>query len=293
MGRRLLVALLAALALGGAAGCGGDDVDSVGERARTELERARRQGEDVRKRVVAIGERLRRRVREVLDDIRQAVPRASQPQPRTAGRTATATIDGYLTDVLGSIDRYWTRTLREAGLPEPRVRYLWVPPGRRAITGCRTVADENAAFYCTADDTIYLSQQLASELWRGISDTFPGERAGYGRAVGDFGLAYVVAHEYAHNIQNELGFYSLSPTRGAKPFELQADCMAGLWANSVLREGRIRPGDVEEAVSTATAAGDFDYTNAQHHGTPQERRDAWLLGYRSGDPRRCGDFIPV
>jgi uncharacterized protein len=212
--------------------------------------------------------------------------------PRTAGRTESSAIDTYLTEVIRSVDRYWTRTLTESGLREPRVGYVWVEPGRRVATACQAVADENAAFYCTGDDTIYLSQELASQLWDGISGAFPGERAGYGRAVGDVGLAYIVAHEYAHNVQHELGFYSLNPNTGAKPFELQADCMAGLWANSVQREGRLKEGDVQEAMSTALAAGDFDYTNMQHHGTPQERRDAWLLGFESGDPARCQDLMP-
>jgi predicted metalloprotease len=302
----IIAGLLAALCLLRATACGEDEagrlaergraqaerVRTEAERVRAEAERARRRAGELRKEALRISEELSRRVVEVLEDIRQAVPEASLPRPRTEGRTEAGAVDEYLTEVLDSVDRYWTRTLKASGLREPRVLYLWVPPGERAATGCQTVADDEAAFYCPADDTLYVSQQFASDLWNGISDTFPGERGGYGEAVGDFGLAYVVAHEYAHNVQAELGFYSLSPTRGAKPFELQADCMAGLWANSVLREGRIEPGDVEEAVSTALAAGDFDYTNAQHHGTPEERRDAWLLGYESCEPSRCGEFMP-
>jgi predicted metalloprotease len=168
-----------------------------------------------------------------------------------------------------------------------------VPRDGIARTGCGVAADDSAAFYCPADDTIYIAQEFAAKLWNGVSGDFPGERAGYGRAVGDFGVAYVVAHEYAHNVQQELGLYTLSPRTGAKPFELQADCMAGLWSNSVYREGRLGPGDVEEAMSTASAAGDFDYNNAQHHGTPDERREAWLLGYRTGDPSICQRFVPT
>jgi predicted metalloprotease len=46
-------------------------------------------------------------------------------------------------------------------------------------------------------------------------------------------------------------------------------------------------------MGTAAAAGDFDFQNAQHHGTPQERRDAWVLGFRSGDPSVCGRYVPA
>ena len=77
------------------------------------------------------------------------------------------------------------------------------------------------------------------------------------------------------------------PRDGVKAFELQADCMAGLWGNAVYREGRYDDRDVEEAISTAQAAGDFDYGNAQHHGTPDERRTAWLAGFQTGDPAQC------
>ena len=294
----LLAGLLAVLCLAGAAGCGGDDGGSPGGETTTTAERIRERTEELRdrarrfrERASRLGDRLSRRVRDVLDDLERAVPETSRELPRSQGRTETSAIDGYLTEVIGSVDGYWTSTLRASGIEEPRVRYLWVAPGERAGTACRTVADDNAAFYCPADDTIYVAQALASDLWNGLSETFPGERAGYGRAIGDFGLAYVLAHEYAHNVQAELGLYRLNPRTGTKAFELQADCMAGLWANSVLKEGRIRPGDVDEAVSTATAAGDFDYTNEQHHGTPAQRRDAWLLGYETGEPARCFEFL--
>jgi predicted metalloprotease len=296
--RRLLTLVSALLCLAGATACGEDDAGRLAERGRAEAarvqeeaQRARRRAEELRNDALRVSERLRRRVREVLEDIEQAVPEASLPQPSSQGRTETNAVDQYLTDVLGSVDSYWTRTFDASGIREPRVGYLWVAPGDRVGTACGVVADDDAAFYCPRDDTIYIARRFASDLWEGISDTFPGERSGYGDAVGDFGLAYVVAHEYAHNVQAELDFYSLSPNRGAKPFELQADCMAGLWANSVLQEGKIEPGDVEEAVSTALASGDFDYNNAQHHGTPQERRDAWLLGYETGEPVRCAEMI--
>jgi predicted metalloprotease len=282
---RLLIVLLLTLAL---AGCGSEDADRVERDVRERAERVQARAEGVR-------DRVRKRVNDVLEDIRKAVPEATREQqaPSSRGRTQSGEIDAYLTEVIESVDRYWSLTLAASGRKAPEVSYYWVPRGRRVRSGCRVVADSRAAFYCPADDTIYVAQKLASDVLEGASDEFPGQRAGYGRAMGDFGLAYVVAHEYAHNIQFELGFYRLGTRNGSRPFELQADCMAGLWANSVYKEGRVKPGDVEEAIGTALAVGDFDYSNASHHGTPQERRDAWLLGYREGDPRRCREMIPV
>ena len=304
--RSLLAALLVALVSLVAAGCASDDVESAAddvreraeevrrqaESARERAERVRDRAEGVRDRARQVSRRIKRRVRKVLDDFEQAVPAASRPLPASRGETRESEVAAYLDEVIRNVDVYWTKTLTRAGQPEPRVGFVVVPEGGAARTGCRVVADETAAFYCTGDDTIYIAEQLASDLWKGINDDFPGQRAGYGRAVGDFGLAYVVAHEYAHNVQYELGFYELQPRdRGVRAFELQADCMAGLWGNSVYRAGRIKPGDVEEAMSTALAAGDFDYNNEQHHGTPQERRAAWLLGYESGDPSRCQELV--
>src|SRR3954454_8695164 len=282
----LLVLSLALLACGGGDEHPLKDIEARAQRAR---DRVRERAEEAR-------DRLRRRVQEVLDDIRQAVPEArpGTAPPATRGRTEQTTVEGFLTDVLQSVDAYWTRTLSAAGRPEPRVGYLWVRPGDTVGTACGAPAGDDAAFYCPNDDTIYVAQQLAAELWQGIARNFPGERAGYGHAVGDFGLAYVIAHEYAHNVQAELGLFTVGEQRtGVKPFELQADCMAGLWGNSVYREGKLQPGDVEEALGTAAAACDFEVNNPQHHGTPAERREAWLRGYRSGDPSVCSAYVPA
>jgi len=285
--RRLLTtAALAALPLVAPA-CGGEDAASG---VRERVDELQQDAERLRDRARTASQDFGRRVREVLDEIRQAVPEASLPTPQVREPTA---LEAYMEQVLQSVDGYWTRTLRASGLEEPRIAYYWVPPGGRVLTSCRVVADDRAAFYCSADDAIYIAARFADAVYRGIADDLPGERAGAGNAVGEFGLAYVIAHEYAHNVQFELGFYRLlRPSDGVKAFELQADCMAGLWANSVYREGRLKPGDVEEAVGTALAVGDFDFGTAQHHGTPDERRAAWLDGFRTGDPARCRRYVP-
>lgn len=301
---RLVLALLLGTCLL-LTGCGVDDASQTAAdvRERTEslrreaaqvrdrAKRLTREARDARDRAKQASKRVQRRVRRVLDDLRKAVPTASRPLPESRDPAETDKVGRYLTEVVNNIDGYWTTTLTNAGLPEPRVGFETVARGQRIGTDCGAVADDKAAFYCTGDDTIYIAEQLASDLWEGISDDFPGQQAGYGKAVGDFGLAYVVAHEYAHNVQNELGFYKLRPSGGLMVFELQADCMAGLWGNSVYRAGKIKPGDVEEAMSTALAAGDFDYANENHHGRPQERRDAWLLGFETGEPARCQEMV--
>ncbi|MBA2636999.1 MAG: neutral zinc metallopeptidase, partial [Solirubrobacterales bacterium] len=258
-------------------------------RAEVEARAARLRAEVRRRR-----DRIRARIEEVLGQLEQVVPRAqtTSPQVRTRGRTGATEIDGFLTGVITSVDAYWTRTFAQSGLPTPSVSYQWVAPGERASTGCRVIADDGAAFYCPGDDTIYVAQRFAADLYRGVARGLPGERAGYGRAAGDFGVAYVVAHEYAHNLQAELGYFTIGARNSSKTFELQADCMAGSWGNSVYKEGLLQPGDVEEAMDTALAVGDFDVSGENHHGTPRERQAAWLGGFRSGDPSVCDRYVP-
>ena len=77
-----------------------------------------------------------------------------------------------------------------------------------------------------------------------------------------------------------------------EPIELRADCMAGSWGASVYAEGRLQPGDIEEAVGTALAVRDFDVSSRNLHGTPQERREAWLAGFESDDPSVCARYAP-
>src|SRR3954469_6240037 len=175
---------------------------------------------DLRQRAEQARERLKQRVEKVLTRIQQAVPEATPqtPTPSSGGRPQTTQGEGFPDEGLASGDSYWTKTLTAAGRPEPRIARVWVEPGDILRTGCGVAADDSAAFYCPNDDTIYVAVVLASRLWRGIARDFPGERAGYGHAVGDFGLAYVVAHEYAHDVQQELGLYTQTPRTGVEPF---------------------------------------------------------------------------
>ena len=275
------------LALGG---CGGDDLGDGVDRARDRLEtRVAQAREDFEER----RERYGRRIREVLEDLERVVPRAQTTSPvvRSRGNNEPETIDVFITRVLDDIDSYWTRTFAAANLPEPSVSFAAVPPGAVRLTACGNPADDNAAFYCPSDDTIYVAQVFAADLYRGVLRGLPGERAGYGRAAGDFAVAYVLAHEYAHNLQQELGTFDNGVGSSAKPYELQADCLAGTWAYSVFEAGLLEPGDLEEATNAALAVGDFDVGNAQHHGRPEERRDALLTGYESGQPAQCNRFV--
>jgi predicted metalloprotease len=275
-------ALLLLLLAFGFAGCG-EDAESLRARADRLEEQAREQVD----RLKEARDKLLQRFQEIIAEIERAIPEARETDPRvrSGGRTDDTEIGRFMTDIIERVDAYWTETLRANDLPEPRVSYAWIPPGRVVDSACGEAGD-TAAFYCPRDDTIYVSQAFAAALWDGVLEGLPGT----GQAAGDFGVAYVLAHEYAHNIQEEFGVFS-RPSPTAEPFELQADCFAGAWGNSVYRQGLLEPGDVEEAINTALAVGDFDVSNAQHHGTPSERREAWLLGFEGGNPADCERYI--
>jgi predicted metalloprotease len=208
------------------------------------------------------------------------------PQARAAEAPPIAP---FLDDVLTSVDTYWHETQAAAGRPTPSVHHVWVAPGGKVDTACGAQATDDAAFYCTVDDTIYIAQAFARAIYDGVLGGLPGQNAGFGRAAGDFAVAYVVAHEYGHNVQEENGL--LSGRMRALPTELNADCLAGTWANWAYKHGQLKQGDEQEALDAALAVGDFDFLSPQHHGTPQERRDALLTGLRSGSVPDCDKYL--
>jgi uncharacterized protein len=205
-------------------------------------------------------------------------------------------MDQFLTAVTKDVDTYWTKTFKDSGLPEPRVSYKWIPAGQTAASACGdadgTLGD-SAAAYCSGDDTIYISEKFATDIYNGALDqALPGSSQGYGRTVGDFSVAYIVAHEYGHQVQDELGlFQKYGQQLPTMAFELQADCYAGTWAKSAYKENRLEDGDVQEALNAALAVGDFDANSPAHHGTPAQREGAWNSGFEAGDASSCSRYL--
>jgi predicted metalloprotease len=154
-------------------------------------------------------------------------------------------------------------------------------------------------FYCPADRKVYID--LA--FYRDLKERF--------RAPGDFAQAYVIAHEVGHHVQTLLGISQdvaarrqrLDAARGnalAVRLELQADCLAGLWAHHADRARQIlEVGDVEEALNAAAAIGD-DRIQARTqghvvpesftHGTSEQRVRWFRRGLQTGDVEQCDTF---
>jgi predicted metalloprotease len=206
---------------------------------------------------------------------------------------------------INSIQAYWQRTLPERfGVPyQPTTtRYF----SGAVATGCGNATSGAGPFYCPADHHVYLDL------------TFYGELAQRFGATGQFAQAYVLAHEYGHHVQTLLGIESqMRRAQQRDPgnanaysvmLELQADCLAGAWANGAAgtTDERGQPlfeavseRDVGEALQAAAAVGDDAIQQrttgrvnpeAFTHGTAQQRQQWFQTGYTTGDPRRCDTF---
>jgi predicted metalloprotease len=164
--------------------------------------------------------------------------------------------------------------------------------------GCGVGQPEFGPFYCPGDSKIYIDLTFYEKL---------EQQLGFS---GDFALAYVMAHEYGHHIQNVLGINDevTQAGRGASQdevnelsvrTELQADCFAGAWAKSAYEDERLEAGDFDEAITAAKAVGDDaiqQRTTGQvnpegwTHGSSADRQKWFRTGYDSGDPSSCDTF---
>jgi len=197
--------------------------------------------------------------------------------------------------VLADLEETWSALFARAG-----VRYR--PPTLVLYTGavqsaCGFSSAASGPFYCPADQKVYLDLSFFDELDRRFG------------APGDFAQAYVIAHEVGHHVQNLLGIsdqvHSAQQRSGSRAeanqysvaLELQADCLAGVWAYHAHHERQLlEPGDVEEGLAAAAAIGD-DRLQRQATGTVQPeswthgssaQRVAWLRGgMETGDPDAC------
>lgn len=164
---------------------------------------------------------------------------------------------------------------------------------------CGNASGATGPFYCPADRKIYLDTDFFTTLSRKMG------------AKGDFAAAYVVGHEVAHHVQNEIGALgqanrarqSMSTTdsnRVSVMIELQADCFAGIWARySAERLGVLESGDVEEAMNAAKQIGDDTLQrnagrrpspHTYTHGTSEQRQRWFARGYQSAKMNQCNTF---
>ncbi len=233
----------------------------------------------------------------VLNNAGMAPPPAGQSAPagpRPAGEDALAR---FVSMVLADTEKTWHALFQAGGR-----RY--VEPKLVLFTGatqtaCGVGQDAMGPFYCPRDQKVYIDLGFYDDL-----------RERY-RAPGDFAQAYVIAHEIGHHVQNLLGISTkvqalrqrVSEREGNQlsvRLELQADCLAGIWAHHADRARNVlETGDVEEALAAATAIGDdrlqkqargFAVPDSFTHGSSAQRVHWFRTGLASGDFGACDTF---
>jgi predicted metalloprotease len=201
----------------------------------------------------------------------------------------------FVSFVLDDAQGFWRQQFRAAGEPYDRAKLVLFR--NQVSSGCGLASSATGPFYCPLDQKVYIDLGFFDELSRRF------------QAPGDFAQAYVLAHEIGHHVQQELGIeQGVRRQSGENPgdanelsvrLELQADCLAGVWARSTYDRGILENGDLQEGLSAASAVGDDRIqTQAQGridpesftHGT-SEQRSRWLqTGFDSGKLESCDTF---
>jgi len=201
--------------------------------------------------------------------------------------------------VLRSTELAWQEIFQGMGRQYHDPGLVLFSGGDRSACGFAQTA--MGPFYCPRDEKVYIDLSFYRELH---------ERFG---ARGQFAEAYVIAHEVGHHVQNQLGIsqqvQEAEQAAGSEAeangysvrLELQADCLAGVWANHANQAGtlQLEPGDVESALSAASAIGDDRLQQEAQghvvpdsftHGTSAQRVSWFQRGLRGGDLRQCDTF---
>ena len=240
---------------------------------------------------------------EVLDEVQSSGqgapggPSASLPGPSDYPGGSGDELGTFASVVLADTEDTWNTLLPQIGTRYQEPTLVLFSNAVQSACGFNSAAV--GPFYCPADYKVYLDLGFFKELERRFG------------APGDFAQAYVIAHEVGHHVQNILGISDQvqrarrrSSQRESNALsvrmELQADCLAGVWAYHAHRQRQIlEPGDVEEGLRAAAAIGDdaiqtrtAGYTRPESwtHGS-SEQRVSWLRrGLQSGDPNVCDTF---
>jgi hypothetical protein len=226
-----------------------------------------------------------------------AAPEAPEQRVETRAPSREDKMADFIAAVLGSTEDTWTELFARSGRTYRKPTLVLFTGAVQSACGFAQAAV--GPFYCPADQKLYID--LA--FYRDLQDRF--------RAPGDFAQAYVIAHEVGHHVQNLLGIaekvqaaQQRSGQRGAAALsirmELQADCLAGVWAAHANRSKRIlEPGDLEEGLNAAAAVGDDRIQMASRgyvspesftHGSSQQRVRWFRRGLETSDLKACDTF---
>jgi len=196
----------------------------------------------------------------------------------------------FVSRVLAGTEDVWTKVFQESNMTYKMPTLVLFRD--QVQSACGYASGASGPFYCPGDEKVYIDLSFFDEL-----------KTRFG-AYGDFAVAYVVAHEIGHHVQNQLGILSdvnnqrsrmseVNANRLLVRLELQADFLAGMWAHyDEQMYNSLETGDIEEAMNAAASVGD-DVLQKRYqgrvvpdaftHGTAAQRKEWFRRGYTSGD----------
>lgn len=231
--------------------------------------------------------------------LQNALEPPGQESSYGTGATPEATPETrFVSKVLADTEDAWTAIFSQKGWGSYQQPKLVLFSGATP-TACGTGQSAMGPFYCPGDSKVYLDlsffRQMAQQL----------------NSPGDFAQAYVIAHEVAHHVQHLRGITDQAEQlrrRGdaaasnqiSVRVELQADCLAGVWAHhSDAQRNTLEAGDIEEALNAASAIGDdklqqqsqgYIVPDSFTHGSSAQRVRWFKRGFQEGDPAQCDTF---
>jgi len=225
-----------------------------------------------------------------------SAPPAGQSASRSVEDPAEQQMAQFVSFVLDDTQKEWDQLLpKAAGVPYRHAKLVLFRDA--TDSSCGMAQSATGPFYCPADEKVYIDLGFYDEL---------KNRFG---APGEFAQAYVLAHEIGHHVQKILGISNKvralqerDPSE-ANPLsvrlELQADCLAGVWANSTAQRNLIERSDVEAGIRAAGAVGDDrlqrmarGYVSPESftHGSSAQRTEWFQRGLTTGDISQCNTF---
>ncbi len=215
-------------------------------------------------------------------------PAVSSPAEDRSAQLVSWTLD--------DVQRTWTKLLPEQTGRQYRPAHL-VLFRDYTQSGCGVAQSQTGPFYCPADEKVYIDLSFWDELRR------------IGGSTADFAQAYVIAHELGHHVQDILGIEQkvrqLSSQDRSQAnalsvdLELQADCLAGVWAHTGAERGIVHEDDIDAGLSAAAAVGDDHLQKMSRgavspetftHGSSAQRTSWFKRGFDQGTVSACNTF---